>query len=107
MTGEHGIHACPTAVPSRFRKRYSKSEAYLACVFRLASQRSVSPGAGGWTRTSTPLREGDFKTWKKRQRVNVLLTRCLFSLRGLRAATVFYERYGHPGGQRPTMGRST
>ena len=27
-----------------------------------------------------------------------MLTRCLFSLRGLRVATVFSERYGHPGG---------
>jgi hypothetical protein len=60
----------------------------------------MASGAGGWARTSTPLREGDFKTGKKRQQLNALLSCCLFSLRGLRIATVFYEGYGHPGGQR-------
>jgi hypothetical protein len=39
-------------------------------------------GAGGWARTSTPLREGVFKSEQKGQRINVLLIRCLFSLRG-------------------------
>ena len=60
-----------------------------------------SIGAGGRARTCTPLREGDFKTRKKGQQFNVSLSCCLFSLRGLRIATVFYEGYGHPGGQRP------
>jgi hypothetical protein len=55
-------------------------------------------GAGAGIRTRTSLRTVDFKKEKKGRRINVLLIRCLFSLRALRAATVFYERYGHPGG---------
>src|SRR5258706_3827664 len=41
------------------------------------------------------LRTEDFKPEKKRQQLNVLSSCCLFSLRGLRVATVFYEGYGH------------
>ena len=74
---------------------------YLRAVAPRHAARAIS-GAGGWARTSTPLREGDFKTGKKRQQLNELLSCCLFSLRGLRVATVFYEGYGHPGGQRNT-----
>src|SRR5258706_4727894 len=55
-------------------------------------------GAGAGIRTRTPLRARDFKTEKKGQQFNALLSCCLFSLRGLRIATVFYEGYGHPGG---------
>ena len=55
-------------------------------------------GAGAGIRTRTGLSPVDFKTGKTRRRINVLLIRCLVSLRGLRIATVVYEGYGHLGG---------
>jgi hypothetical protein len=44
------------------------------------------------------LMEGDFKKEKKGRQIEVFLICCPFSFRALRAATVFSERYGHPGG---------
>ena len=61
---------------------------------------SASLAPGELDRTVLPIAEPAYPpiteidaTKKKRQRVNVLLTRCLVSLRGLRAATVICEGY--------------
>ena len=55
-------------------------------------------GAGGRTRTCTPLREEDFKFFNKGRRINVYLIRRPFPcLRSTRSA-LQSEDYGHPGG---------
>ena len=44
-------------------------------IIRSRARRRKRLIAGGWARTSTPLREGDFKAERKGRRINDLLIR--------------------------------